>query len=110
METKIEPTVEDVQSNLAEAFEKAGVEYTTLSAFEEIILEDPAKSRMNATVRCDKCSAQAYVEVILKSGLPLYFCLHDSKEVRSAIKPHLKSWYSEEVKLTWDRHKGTENS
>lgn len=78
--------------------------------FEEIILDDPAKSRMNATVRCDRCGAQAYVEVILKSDLPLYFCLHDSKEVRESIKPHIKSWYSEEVKLTWNRHKGTENS
>lgn len=104
METQTAPTVEELEN----AVTVTGVE--VLLPYEEILLEDPAKSRMNATVRCDKCGAQAYVEAILKSGNPLYFCLHDSKLIKEAIKKDLKSWYSEEVKLTWNRHKGTVNS
>lgn len=103
METKTQPTID-------EAIEAINALSNPEPSWEETILEDPAKSRMNATVRCDRCGAQAYVEVILKSNKPLYFCLHDSKIIREAIKPHLKSWYSEEVKLTWNRHMGTVNS
>ena len=103
METKTQPTIDEAISAINALSDPK-------PAWEETILEDPANSRMNATYRCDRCGAQAYVEAILKSGNPLYFCLHDSKMVREAIKPYLKSWYSEEVKLTWNRHMGTANS
>ncbi|MFT4299122.1 MAG: hypothetical protein QM597_05770 [Aeromicrobium sp.] len=34
---------------------------------------------LNATDRCDRCGAQAYVRVELASGLELLFCAHHAR-------------------------------
>ena len=40
------------------------------------LAERPA---LNATDRCDRCGAQAYVRVELSSGLELLFCAHHAR-------------------------------
>jgi hypothetical protein len=41
------------------------------------VIEGPA---LNASDRCDRCGAQAYVRVTMASGFDLLFCSHHSKE------------------------------
>lgn len=41
--------------------------------------------RLTADDRCDRCGAQAYVQVTLPSKLKLLFCAHHAREV----EPHL---------------------
>ena len=35
---------------------------------------------LNASDRCDRCGAQAYVRVIMANGFELLFCAHHSRE------------------------------
>ena len=35
---------------------------------------------LNASDRCDRCGAQAFVRVTMASGFELFFCAHHSKE------------------------------
>jgi hypothetical protein len=42
---------------------------------------------LNATNRCDRCNAQAYVAVTLTSGGLLMFCNHDWQRVKHVITP-----------------------
>lgn len=62
------------------------------------VIEVPEKS-MDATMRCDRCGAQAYVEVALKSGT-LLFCAHHMREHEGKMpeyamiadhRPHLQA-------------------
>lgn len=41
------------------------------------VIEDAA---LTAADRCDRCGAQAYMRVILASGMDLLFCAHHGKE------------------------------
>ena len=41
---------------------------------------------LNASDRCDRCGAQAYVRVTLASGFDLLFCAHHSKEHADKLK------------------------
>jgi hypothetical protein len=45
-----------------------------------------APASLTAADRCDRCSAQAYVRVMLVSGGELLFCGHHSKEHRPALE------------------------
>jgi hypothetical protein len=40
---------------------------------------------LTATDRCDRCSAQAYVRVLLPSHLELLFCAHHNRQYASAL-------------------------
>ena len=66
--------------------------------------------RFTALDRCDRCGAQAYVEVTLATGT-LLFCLHDSRIVRPQLEKQqiLVKWYSEEDRLKENRKQGSEN-
>lgn len=41
--------------------------------------------RLNATHRCDRCSAPAYVEALMQSGSKLLFCSHHYKAHAEAL-------------------------
>jgi len=41
---------------------------------------------LNASDRCDRCGAQAYVRVTMASGFELLFCAHHSKEHADKLK------------------------
>jgi hypothetical protein len=47
------------------------------------VIEGPA---LNASDRCDRCGAQAYVRVTLASGFDLLFCSHHGKEHADKLK------------------------
>lgn len=40
---------------------------------------------MSATSRCDRCGAQAYMEVMLNKGGTLLFCAHHAEEHENKI-------------------------
>jgi len=44
------------------------------------------ESALNASDRCDRCGAQAYVRVIMASGFELLFCAHHGKEHSDKLK------------------------
>lgn len=41
---------------------------------------------LTAEDRCDRCSAQAYVRVVLTSGLELLFCAHHGREYDAKLR------------------------
>jgi hypothetical protein len=47
------------------------------------VIEGPA---LNASDRCDRCGAQAYVRVTLANGFDLLFCSHHGKEHADKLK------------------------
>ena len=46
-------------------------------------IERPA---LNASDRCDRCGAQAYVRAMLEDGFELLFCAHHGREHGSKLK------------------------
>jgi hypothetical protein len=42
---------------------------------------------LSATDRCDRCSAQAYVRVVLPGGTDLLFCAHHWSRHEEALRP-----------------------
>jgi hypothetical protein len=42
---------------------------------------------LSATDRCDRCSAQAYVRVVLPGGTDLLFCAHHWNRHEEALRP-----------------------
>jgi len=72
---------------------------------------------LNASHRCDRCSAAAYVLVNLKesdklkNGGSLLFCGHHFNKFEAALLPFMDgNPIDERHKLVYDRHTGTENS
>jgi hypothetical protein len=47
------------------------------------VIDGPA---LNASDRCDRCGAQAYVRVTMANGFELFFCSHHSKEHADKLK------------------------
>jgi len=43
-------------------------------------------SALDASDRCDRCGAQAYVRVTMSSGFELFFCAHHSREHADKLK------------------------
>lgn len=70
----------------------------------------PAKVyTLNTTHRCDRCGAQAYVDVTLRSGLNLLFCGHHFDRMQKALAPEMKSFLDERDRLVENRHQGSAN-
>lgn len=71
---------------------------------------------LNATHRCDRCSAAAFVQVNMNASerLPegghLLFCGHHYNKYELALMEFAESVTDERHKLIFDRHTGTENS
>jgi hypothetical protein len=47
------------------------------------VIDGPA---LNASDRCDRCGAQAFVRVTMANGFELFFCSHHSKEHADKLK------------------------
>lgn len=83
---------------------------TTENTVKPPVQSETKTDKLNALDRCDKCGAQAFVEATLTSGNNLMFCNHHWLKVEVPIKPYIKDVVDERWKLTYNRHKGTENS
>lgn len=57
-----------------------------------------APDSMTAADRCDRCGAQAYVRVELKSG-DLFFCRHHSRQHYDALEPAALRIHDETARL-----------
>lgn len=55
---------------------------------------------LSATDRCDRCSAQAYVKVVLSGGSDLLFCGHHWSQHEAALRPQAEAVVDETHRLT----------
>jgi hypothetical protein len=55
---------------------------------------------LSATDRCDRCSAQAYVRVVLNGGADLLFCGHHWNRHEDALRPQAAEVIDETHRLT----------
>jgi hypothetical protein len=55
--------------------------------------------RLSATDRCDRCGAQAYVQVRLSGGGELLFCAHHGRKHHAALTPLTVEWHDESHRL-----------
>ena len=62
-------------------------------------LEKPENYQLDANCRCDACGAQAYNRATFKNDLELFFCRRHGRIHYSSILPHLKEWYTENVRI-----------
>lgn len=73
----------------------------------------PRVYKLNTAHRCDRCGAQAYVHVVLNSGLDLMFCKHHHNKYELALIPVVdaESTNDESDRLVGvNRLVGTENN
>ena len=70
---------------------------------------DTRKPTLNATHRCDRCGAQAYVRVFLKSGNDLLFCGHHFERNLAAMAPVMRGKIDERHRLVQNKLQGSEN-
>jgi transcription elongation factor Elf1 len=81
----------------------------------EMTYGDHSNFELNATFRCDRCGAQAYIRTTLKTPKEegekgeLYWCVHHANKYEFALMPLLKAWHDERERLKEDRKKGSEN-
>ena len=54
---------------------------------------------LNATDRCDRCGAQAYVRVELAGGTELLFCAHHAREHEDKLREIAVSIHDETGRL-----------
>ena len=54
---------------------------------------------LTAVDRCDRCGAQAYVQVLLPNGLELLFCAHHNRQHSSALTKIAVGIYDETDRL-----------
>ncbi len=54
----------------------------------------PAALTLNASDRCDRCGAQAFVRVVLSSG-DLLFCGHHAKAYEDKLREKAVDWVDE---------------
>ena len=54
---------------------------------------------LNATDRCDRCGAQAYVRVELASGAELLFCAHHAREHEDKLRQVAVTLHDETQRL-----------
>lgn len=52
----------------------------------EVMTTTVEKVEFNTADRCDRCGAQAYVQVFLNNGLDLLFCNHHSREHKDKLQ------------------------
>lgn len=58
-----------------------------------------APAQLGTEDRCDRCGAQAYVLVKLRSGLDLQFCAHHYSAHAKALEPMIESVIDESSRL-----------
>ncbi len=55
---------------------------------------------LSATDRCDRCSAQAFVRVVLPGGTDLLFCSHHWNRHEAVLRPQAVEILDETHRLT----------
>jgi len=85
------------------------------ATLEKPVTETPVQEELtedlNTTDRCDcsDCGAQAWVVVTLNNGI-LKFCGHDFAKHEKKLREGALNIKDERHRLTYNRHKGSENS
>lgn len=51
--------------------------------------------KVNASIRCDRCGAQAWVNVLFDAGYELYFCKHHYAENKEKLQKIALAIYDE---------------
>lgn len=59
-----------------------------------------AAPALSATDRCDRCSAQAYVRVVLPGGTDLLFCGHHWNRHENVLRPQAVEIFDELHRLS----------
>ena len=59
----------------------------------------PSEAPLTAVDRCDRCGAQAYLRVSLKSGGELLFCAHHAREHGEKLREIAEHVHDETQKL-----------
>lgn len=57
-------------------------------------------SHLDATDRCDRCGAQAYVRATMAAGGELLFCGHHARQFETKVRPLAAEWLDETDRLT----------
>lgn len=63
---------------------------------------------LNSTHRCDRCGAQAYLRVFLKSGNDLLFCGNHYKRYEAKLEPIMRGKIDERDRLVENKLQGSE--
>jgi hypothetical protein len=76
------------------------------------VVESPANEKpvytLDATHRCDRCGAQAYVRVFLKSENSLLFCGHHFADLESVLSSIWNYTVDERERLVENKLQGSE--
>lgn len=81
----------------------------------EITFGDHDNFMLNASHRCDRCGAQAYIKAVLRKTKnkgetgELFFCSHHANEYELNLLPLCKTWHDETDRLKENRKVGSEN-
>ena len=62
---------------------------------------------LNASDRCDRCGAQAYVRVTMANGFELLFCAHHSREHADKLKQVALKIHDESKRIEHDEAERT---
>ena len=54
---------------------------------------------LDASDRCDRCGAQAYLRVVMSSGGELLFCAHHGAKFKDKLFPTALNWHDESSRL-----------
>jgi hypothetical protein len=63
---------------------------------------------LNASDRCDRCGAQAYVRVIMANGFELLFCAHHSREHADKLRQVALKIHDESERIKRDEANRTQ--
>lgn len=58
------------------------------------------RRELTAADRCDACGAQAYVRVVMESGLDLLFCGHHARAKEEALRAVAAEWDDQTDRLS----------
>ena len=59
-----------------------------------------ADPTLTAIDRCDRCGAQAYLRVFLRSGGELLFCAHHARANEDKLRPMAAQWQDETERIS----------
>ena len=57
------------------------------------------RKTLDTSDRCDRCGAQAYVQVWLNNGLDLMFCVHHHKEHKKILEQVVLTTHDESDRM-----------
>jgi hypothetical protein len=81
----------------------------------ELTYGDHTDFELDATYRCDRCGAQAYIKAVLRTPKnagekgELFWCSHHAHQYEAKLLPLCKEWHDETKRLEEDKKTGSEN-